>query len=139
MTPEQFEIIELKNRLAGLEAELNSYKSAKLKLSNSNLSTGVLAHLVDAIGDFVIITNEEGLIQYTNRAVTTRFGYDEQELIGQPSKILLEPQSGDHDIFEIRAQTRHIRHGRRHQQYYQKRRDFRGKPQNLVLYQQKRP
>lgn len=106
MTPEQFEIIELKNRLAGLEAELNSYKSAKLKLSNSNLSTAVLAHLIDAIGDFVIITNEEGLIQYTNRAVNTRFGYDEQELIGQPSKILLCPQSGDHDIFEIRSQTK---------------------------------
>ncbi|MDY0102357.1 MAG: PAS domain S-box protein [Lentimicrobium sp.] len=105
MTPEQAEIKELQNRVVGLEAELSSYKSGKTIKANADLSDAVLAHLIDSIGDFVIITNEGGAIQYVNKAVISRFGYDEQEIIGKASKIFIQPSERDYVSKEISIRT----------------------------------
>jgi PAS domain S-box-containing protein len=50
-----------------------------------------LAHVTHSIREFVLITDTRGRISYANRAVTDRFGYTLNELIGKQVAILLSP------------------------------------------------
>jgi PAS domain S-box-containing protein len=50
-----------------------------------------LAHVTRSIREFVLITDTRGRISYANRAVTDRFGYTLNELIGKQVSILLSP------------------------------------------------
>ncbi|MBR9976861.1 MAG: response regulator [Bacteroidetes bacterium] len=50
-----------------------------------------LGQVMESVSDFVIITDMRGYIQYVNKAVLRRFGYEEPEIIGQRSGIFLSP------------------------------------------------
>lgn len=50
-----------------------------------------LAHVVESVSDFIVITDLRGSIEYVNRPVLERFGYTEPELVGRPSSVFLSP------------------------------------------------
>src|SRR5271156_2728413 len=56
--------------------------------------------LFDLIPDALVTVDMSGTIRQANRQLTAMFGYEEQELLGQPIEILL-PE---------RVRDRHIRH-----------------------------
>jgi two-component system, sensor histidine kinase and response regulator len=51
-----------------------------------------LAHVTRSIREFVLITDSRGRISYVNRAVTDRFGYTLDELIGKRATTLISPE-----------------------------------------------
>jgi two-component system, sensor histidine kinase and response regulator len=53
-----------------------------------------LAHVTRSIREFVLITDGRGRISYANRAVTDRFGYTPEELVGKRVTILVSPAMG---------------------------------------------
>ncbi len=52
---------------------------------------GRLAHVVESVKDFIVITDVRGVIEYVNQPVLDRFGYQSHELIGQQAGIMLSP------------------------------------------------
>ncbi len=48
-----------------------------------------MGHLLDALPDGVVITDEAGRIQFVNRQTQALFGYSAEALLGQPVEVLL--------------------------------------------------
>ncbi|MFA6233867.1 MAG: response regulator [Bacteroidota bacterium] len=64
-----------------------------------------LAHVVESVGDYIVITDLRGKIQYVNKPILERFGYAEAELIGQPSRLFLSPGNPSNLGKELIEQT----------------------------------
>ncbi|MFZ1729158.1 MAG: response regulator [Bacteroidota bacterium] len=64
-----------------------------------------LAHVVESVSDYILISDLRGKIQYVNKPVLTRFGYSEAELIGQPSSILLSQGNPSNLVQELFTET----------------------------------
>ena len=62
-----------------------------------------LAHVTRSIGDFVLITDREGRIQWVNEAFLARTGWAGAELLGQPARVLLSASNRPGLTDEIRA------------------------------------
>jgi PAS domain S-box-containing protein len=62
--------------------------------------------LFDAVPDGLLVTDPAGRIEQVNRTATTMFGYEREELLGQPIETLVpEAHTRQHDSF-LRAATR---------------------------------
>ena len=82
----------LRARVKQLEEALKKERTESKKPING-LDDSVFPHLIDSIGDFVLITNEKGEIHYVNQAIIEKFGYSRKELIGANAGIFIEPAS----------------------------------------------
>ena len=59
--------------------------------------------IMDATVDGLVVIDEAGIIERINRAVTSMFGYDADELIGQNVNVLMaEPFHSKHDLYLAR-------------------------------------
>ncbi|MCB2203359.1 response regulator [bacterium] len=65
-----------------------------------------LAHVIESINEFIVITDKKGRITYVNNAVLRRFGYEEDELIGQQAEVFLSPHNPSNLGTELFRQTR---------------------------------
>jgi len=83
--------------LESLLAEKGVENKNPRTFENSNLFN----HLIESIGDFIVLTNEKGIIKYANKAVTERFGYNREELYGQSSAMLISSEQRKIKIEEI--------------------------------------
>lgn len=82
----------LRSRVSQLEEALNK-QNITLKNPTSELDDSVFPHLINSIGDFVVITDEKGEIQYVNQAIIEKFGYSRNELTGANAGIFIDPAS----------------------------------------------
>jgi len=57
--------------------------------SRAALAPMVLWRLIDALGDGVVLTEDDGTIVAVNRRLTQQFGYEQAELIGQSVDVLV--------------------------------------------------
>ena len=46
-------------------------------------------HLLDAVPDALVGMDQKGVIRFVNRQTETLFGYDRDQLIGQPIETLV--------------------------------------------------
>jgi PAS domain S-box-containing protein len=59
---------------------------------------GQVAAILNAVSDAILTTDHRAIIQYANHAVTSLFGYEQDEIIGQSVKVLLgDDAAGQHD------------------------------------------
>ena len=66
------------------------------------LPADIVSEILNASADATIISDQHGKIRVTNRAATEMFGYDSDELIGEPIEVLIpKEQRGKHH--ELRA------------------------------------
>ncbi len=63
------------------------------------------AHVTRSIGEFVVITNMQGMITQVNQALLERFGYREEELIGQSPMILFSQKNAPETVRRIYGNT----------------------------------
>ncbi|MCD6659168.1 MAG: PAS domain S-box protein [Lentimicrobium sp.] len=105
MKSENERITQLNERINQLEAEIMRLKSPSLNVF-SGIDYSVFSHLIETIGDFIVITDEIGKIRYVNSAVVQRFGYTRSELVGNNAGIFLEPAIRRELGNEILLQTR---------------------------------
>ena len=68
----------LRARVSQLEEALNK-QNIIVKYPTSGLDDSVFPHLINSIGDFVVITDDNGKILYINQAITDKFGYTHEE------------------------------------------------------------
>ncbi|MEI6034845.1 MAG: response regulator [Verrucomicrobiae bacterium] len=68
-----------------------------------------LALAIQQVGEIVIITNANGVIQYVNPAFETSTGYSREEAVGQTPRIL---KSGHQDVSFYRAMWKTISSGK---------------------------
>lgn len=92
MKSESDKILELSEKVIQLEAEILRLKSSQADIL-FGIDYSVFSHLIESIGDFVVITDEAGKIKYVNSAVIQRFGYSREELIGKNAGIFMEPSA----------------------------------------------
>lgn len=64
-----------------------------------------LAYVTESIGEFVVVADLDGQINYVNKAVLDRFGYLPSELIGKPARHFLSPRNPEDLADRIRAGT----------------------------------
>lgn len=76
---------------AGLKGVVPIMRTAPPDLARSAL---------DAAPDAMIIIDADGIIRFTNRQITALFGYERDEITGQPIEMLIPP----------RFRTRHVGH-----------------------------
>jgi anti-anti-sigma factor len=57
----------------------------------AGITPAVLWHLIDALGDGLALTGEDGTIALVNRRCAELFGYQREELIGRPIDSLVPP------------------------------------------------
>ncbi|MCK6684785.1 MAG: response regulator [Thermoanaerobaculia bacterium] len=77
--------------LAGLAALEPSGAALERQKAADELAR--LAHVARSMGDFVVITDLEGRIDFVNQAVLDRFGYCQEELLGQKARIFLSSRN----------------------------------------------
>src|SRR5450759_3756672 len=51
--------------------------------------TTTFEHLLEAVPDALVGMDQEGVIRFVNRQTESLFGYDREELIGQPIEMLV--------------------------------------------------
>ncbi|NTW25528.1 MAG: PAS domain S-box protein, partial [Lentimicrobium sp.] len=91
----------LKQRISELESLLTANGVENKNPPGTIVNSNLFNHLIESIGDFVVLTNEKGEIKYVNQAVTERFGYTREELYGQSSAMLINPEERKTKIKEI--------------------------------------
>ncbi|KAA0256457.1 MAG: PAS domain S-box protein [Acidobacteria bacterium] len=79
---------------------VNSRDVSQLRRTEEELAR--LAHVTRSIGDFVVLTDVEGRIQWVNQAVMDRMGWTAEELVGQPARVLLSPVNRPGLVEELR-------------------------------------
>jgi len=57
-----------------------------------SMHTTRFEHLLEAVPDALVGMDQEGVIRFVNRQTESLFGYDRDELIGQPVETLV-PES----------------------------------------------
>jgi PAS domain S-box-containing protein len=92
--------------------DITEYRRTNKKLDRAN---ALMSAFFEAVPDATVITNTDLEIVRTNRATHEHFGYDEEELTGQPLR-LLDPEQ--HSLAEdpelLREQDRHATRLYRH-------------------------
>jgi diguanylate cyclase (GGDEF)-like protein/PAS domain S-box-containing protein len=87
---------ELHRKSAELQRSLASITSLNQALSDSQASTQAV---LDNVADGILTTDQSGVIESINRSAQNLFGYREDEVIGKPISVLidppLQPESGD--------------------------------------------
>jgi anti-anti-sigma factor len=69
----------------------------------AGITPAVLWHLIDALGDGLALTGEDGTIALVNRRCAELFGYQREELIGRPIDSLVPPdQRAAHQGYRAR-------------------------------------
>jgi diguanylate cyclase (GGDEF)-like protein/PAS domain S-box-containing protein len=79
---------ELHRKSDELQRSLESITSLHQALSDSQASTQAV---LDNVADGILTTDETGVIESINRSAQSLFGYQEEELIGQPVTHLIKP------------------------------------------------
>lgn len=74
---------ELQRHLDGLEEDLRNYEER----------TNELTSILDTATDGVIVLDGHGRILSVNRSAEALFGYDQNEIVGEPFTVLLAPES----------------------------------------------
>jgi anti-anti-sigma factor len=75
---------------AGLAASANGHRQhAQPDSGRAAIAPAVLWRLIDALGDGVVLTDDDGTIVAVNRRLTQLFGYEQAELTGQSADVLL--------------------------------------------------
>ncbi len=64
-----------------------------------------LAHVMESVSDFIVITDMDGRIEHVNRAVLKRFGYTAEQLIGRQARMLLSPNNPVNLSEQLRTET----------------------------------
>jgi PAS domain S-box-containing protein len=80
------------------------------------LTSDVLRALVEAVPDAVVVTNAEGRIVFANTQTERLFGYQKDELLGQPVEILVpervrDKHVGDRDTYAKEPRVRPMGRG----------------------------
>jgi len=88
------------------------------------ITSAVLANLVEAAPDGLLLVDHDGIIRHTNRRLEELFGYDRAELIGRPIEMLLP--DGAHDAH------------RRHRERYRAEPEVRSMGSGLDLHGRRR-
>ena len=74
----------------GLAASANGRRQpAQPEDGRAAIAPTVLWRLIDALGDGVVLTDDEGTIVAVNRRLTQLFGYEPAELAGRPVDVLV--------------------------------------------------
>ncbi len=71
--------------LAPARAQANGHQPAR----PTAITPGVLWQLIDALGDGLVLTGDDGEIVLANQRVAEMFGYEQAELIGRPVESLV--------------------------------------------------
>lgn len=76
----------LKDKSGNIIAYISFQKviDKSVKFNNDKL----LSSIVENSGNLILVTDLNGIIVYTNKSLNTTLGYDEEELIGQHSRVL---------------------------------------------------
>ncbi|MCB0033436.1 MAG: GAF domain-containing protein, partial [Anaerolineales bacterium] len=82
----QFYAAELEDKVALRTLELEQEKDR-------------MSAILDSVGEGVIFTDADGMIQYANPALCIQSGYDMEELFGRPSFMLSSSEENDESIF----------------------------------------
>jgi PAS domain S-box-containing protein len=64
-----------------------------------------LAHVLESVSDYIVITDLRGSIQYVNKPVLDRFGYSEAEVVGKRADMFLSPGNPSNLAAELRKKT----------------------------------
>jgi anti-anti-sigma factor len=65
------------------------------EIGRAAIAPAILWRLIDALGDGVVLTDDEGVIVALNRRLTEQFGYEQAELIGRSVEVLLPAELRD--------------------------------------------
>lgn len=84
--PMLFELVELRERITGLEALQTEHKRAKEGLRESEEK---FRKISDTANDAIIMVDNEGNIFYWNKAAEKIFGYMHQEAIGERIQLII--------------------------------------------------
>jgi PAS domain S-box-containing protein len=76
-------------------------RQAQQEQGRAAIAPAVLWRLIDALGDGVALTDDDGTIVAVNRRLTQMFGYEQAELAGRSVEVLVPP--------DVRDSHRHYR------------------------------
>lgn len=77
---------------AELQHSIDSVTTANVALRHSEATTQAV---IDSVTDGILTAGEDGLIESSNPAAQRLFGYSDQELVGRPVTLVIEPPARD--------------------------------------------
>jgi diguanylate cyclase (GGDEF)-like protein/PAS domain S-box-containing protein len=107
-----------KGEIIGSVAVARDMREIKVLIGELEHRKAFIENLFSALADAVIVTDREGTIVTVNRAATELLGYQEDELVGQHTRMLLVPEQrhlGGTGLKEAIAKGDSLQYERKHQ------------------------